>query len=314
MRGLAILLVLVFHATEGLVQKGVLGPVFYVGQSGVDIFFIISGFIIFYSSTNKKNVIGVITFLRSRIKRIVPLYWFYTIVFSLLLIAFPDKFDKSVFDISHLIHSLFFIPMPENSPPIVSLGWTLNYEIYFYLIFSFSIFFRERIRFVLVSVMLLAIYILSITMDLNYFYRNDVVFEFLLGILLYYYFNKFSSRYKEVCSSSVFLIVLIVSLICMAFLNTQYRFLNFGILSFAVMLLSLHVNFSDKLSYCIEKIGEASYSIYLSHALSMPLILKILVYSSFGFYISVVISIAFSLIIGFLSYYFLERKLFSFNN
>ncbi|CAI0912460.1 acyltransferase family protein [Serratia liquefaciens] len=312
MRGIAVVLVLFFHATENLVAKGVGGTVLSTGQSGVDIFFIISGFIIFYSAKNKVGKSGMISFLASRVKRIVPNYWFYTFFFAALLIVFPDKFDRSIFDINHLAHSLFFVPMTDNAPPLISLGWTLNYEVYFYSVFLISILMSVKYRLAFVSFVIFLIFIFANNSNLNQFYKNDVVFEFILGAMLYIYYTKYYREFTYI-PETVFYIAIALIIYLMSRISIESRFLSFGIPSFIVMVLSLHVRFSGLIGELLERIGEASYSIYLSHALSMPFVIKLLLFFGSGFYLSMTISIIFCLMVGWCSYQVLERRLFDFS-
>lgn len=312
MRGVAVILVLFYHATENLVTKGLSGIVLNTGQSGVDIFFIISGFIIFFSAKNKIGKSGMIAFFESRIKRIVPNYWFYTLLFAALLITFPEKFERSIFDINHIIHSLFFIPMTDNAPPIVSLGWTLNYEVYFYSVFLLSILIPAKYRLAFVSFVISLVFVIAVYNNLNPFYKNDVVFEFILGAMLYLYYSKYYNDKIRV-PEFVFYSVLVLVIYFMSSVSMESRFFNFGVPSFIIMMLSIHVKFSGVIGSLLEKIGEASYSIYLSHAISMPFVIKILLFFGGGFYLSMMISIIFCLLIGWCSYQILERRFLDFS-
>ncbi|MDQ7102711.1 acyltransferase [Serratia sp. MF2] len=294
MRGV-VLLVIFFHSTENLVTKKLSSPVFNAGQAGADLFFIVSGFIIFYSAKNKIGCHGAVSFLKSCLLRIVPNYWFYIFLFATLLILFPDKFDRSTFGVTHFVYSLLFIPMKDNIPPLVSLGWTLNYEMYFYIVFFFSIVFLSELRFIFVSVLILFVYLSSYSMGFNDFYKNDVAFEFLLGALLYlYYLKGYHHRFKMPWYTLCIIFILLICIMSVA--DTNLRFVNFGIPCFFIIFLSLHVNFNE--GSILEKIGGSSYSIYLSHAISMPFISKVLMVLGLNFYLSVGLSIVFCLLVG----------------
>lgn len=110
--------------------------------SGVEIFFVISGFVMFHISRGRRETPGYWrTFLENRILRIVPVYWFYTLLMVGILVALPSAFDTAHFDPWHLLRSLLFLPGPttETGYPILSLGWTLNLEMYFYVLFAISL-------------------------------------------------------------------------------------------------------------------------------------------------------------------------------
>ena len=106
--------------------------------AGVDLFFVISGFVMVYSSTPFFGPTdGPASFLSRRIIRIVPLYWFCTTIYVVIATAAPS------FDIQYsgefLAKSYFFIPVARPSGdinPVVGQGWTLNYEMLFYVIFA----------------------------------------------------------------------------------------------------------------------------------------------------------------------------------
>ena len=98
-----------------------------VAQSGVDLFFVISGFIMVYVTAKAGS--SALHFFRMRIVRIVPLYWLYTFATAALILAVPQLFKTSVFTVPHLVQSLFFIPhwSPSGSvSPMILLGWTLE--------------------------------------------------------------------------------------------------------------------------------------------------------------------------------------------
>lgn len=115
-----------------------------LGSSGVYIFFVISGFIMVHICWNAFGApAGAGTFLRRRIIRIVPLYW----LASILTLAYhrAHGMDATALD---LIRSMAFIPFANNDglwAPVLGQGWTLNYEMMFYLIFAFGLWFRRPV-------------------------------------------------------------------------------------------------------------------------------------------------------------------------
>ena len=101
------------------------------GGFGVDVFFVISGFVIYLiTDSGHKN------FFVKRLIRIVPIYWLFTIGISIIALLEPQLLRSASFDVTQIIASLFFIPYwTENAgfAPILTLGWTLNFEMLFYL-------------------------------------------------------------------------------------------------------------------------------------------------------------------------------------
>ena len=112
------------------------------GAAGVDIFFVVSGFIMVVTTMKRDMAPG--EFLLHRIARIVPVYWVVTILlFAIVMYGFkPVGIMRMQPD--WLAKSLLFIPFDRDGrvEPIISVGWTLNYEMFFYLLFALGLFVR----------------------------------------------------------------------------------------------------------------------------------------------------------------------------
>jgi len=147
-RALAALLVVHVHATvmarvyaERYGSLDAISNGFYntldFGQLGVDLFFVISGFImIFVTHALPPGRLSVQSFLERRIARIVPLYWFFTFLLAALILAAPGVVVHNDLSGAFLLKSLFFIPVARSNgeiAPLVAPGWTLNFEMFFYL-------------------------------------------------------------------------------------------------------------------------------------------------------------------------------------
>ena len=130
-RALAAIGVVVFHF--GLMPATSLP--FGIGASGVDLFFVLSGFIIAHSSTRSAR-----HFLAHRLIRVVPAYWIATLVAALFTLQNLDLAGAS----GWLVQSLFYLPGPEGRPPLIFVGWTLVYELAFYLLYWAALRFGVR--------------------------------------------------------------------------------------------------------------------------------------------------------------------------
>nr|WP_232247679.1 acyltransferase family protein [Pseudomonas putida] len=113
-----------------------------VGDFGVDIFFVISGFVMWVTTEGKNK--GIREFWVSRILRVAPLYWVFTCVLVAAALLMPSLFFNSrAVDPVFLLKSLFFIPAlnPDvgDVTPVYTIGWTLTYEMFFYAIFGLSL-------------------------------------------------------------------------------------------------------------------------------------------------------------------------------
>ncbi len=105
---------------------------------GVDVFFVISGFIMYHVSRGHLDRPGYWReFARNRVVRIVPTYWFYTFAMIALLAILPSAFDTATLDPGQILRSFLFLPGLDElrGNPVLQLGWTLNYEMFFYALF-----------------------------------------------------------------------------------------------------------------------------------------------------------------------------------
>src|SRR5215467_2504234 len=142
LRALAAAAVVAFHVRFDFVNNvsppGFLPAAFNLGAAGVDLFFVISGFVMVYSSESlfgRPNAPA--TFLLRRIVRIVPLYWLMTSVMLAYVLA--RGFGPSDASPQLALASYFFIPYRRPSgamDPLYGIGWTLNYEMFFYVVFA----------------------------------------------------------------------------------------------------------------------------------------------------------------------------------
>lgn len=112
-------------------------------EAGVDVFFVISGFIMVYTSAPLFGAPdGRRLFLARRIARIVPIYWAVTTVFLLVALGAPSLLNSQWPGLGRILASYLFIPVARPDglvQPVYGLGWTLNYEMFFYILFAFAI-------------------------------------------------------------------------------------------------------------------------------------------------------------------------------
>jgi len=151
LRGIAALLVVVDHSilqlTAGYHRTAagaeIVRQAERIGLFGVEIFFLISGFIMTVTTYRQFSVPGAATeFLWRRFVRIVPLYWLVTafLVITLLLQRMPPEGRE-------VLLSLTFIPYRDAAgvyQPLLRRGWTLNYEMFFYALFALALMWRFR--------------------------------------------------------------------------------------------------------------------------------------------------------------------------
>jgi len=182
LRALAALAVVLFHAAERS------GHAFAIGAAGVDVFFVISGFIMWVIAERRPVSPG--RFLADRIRRIVPVYWLATGVMAAGALA--GLFPNLVLTAGHVAASLFFVPMRSPSSgelwPLLVQGWTLNYEMFFYAVFAACLLLPARLRLGTVAGLfgLLAAAGLAVNSDNAVFvtYTRPIILEFVAGMAI----------------------------------------------------------------------------------------------------------------------------------
>ncbi len=190
LRGLAALLVVFVHLQDLAALAGAHAGVFVWGNTGVDIFFVISGFIMVRSTARRRT--DPVDFIQRRITRVAPLYWLITLGVFALVMAKPGLFGSTTADPANLAKSLAFIPYARADGamhPIVFLGWTLNYEMAFYLLFALGLAvstgrWRWALPFGLIIAAVAAGQILKPDRPVLGFYTAPILLEFAAGMLL----------------------------------------------------------------------------------------------------------------------------------
>ena len=192
LRGIAALLVVTDHALLEISHNDPRNAITHIawtlGNAGVYIFYIISGFImvhICWESFGRKAAAA--NFLRRRVIRIVPLYWLAT--FAALAYHKVSSTHGADAGWSELIYSLAFIPYSHDEGswnPILPQGWTLNYEMMFYAIFALGLSLPRRFALPAVSMTLGAFVIFGplVPNETVAYLASPIVLWFLLGMAL----------------------------------------------------------------------------------------------------------------------------------
>ena len=125
------------------------------GGNGVDILFVMSGFVMVLVQGRSPKT--PTQFFLNRLERIVPLYWSVTLLCVAVVLALPHAFKEASFDGRHALASLFFVSgFAGFRFPVLVQGWTVEYEMLFYLVFAASLLARPNVGFLLVTVALAA--------------------------------------------------------------------------------------------------------------------------------------------------------------
>ncbi|MDO4904588.1 MAG: acyltransferase [Lautropia sp.] len=262
------------------------------GSAGVDIFFVMSGFIIHYVTQN-----GAPQFFTRRLIRIVPLYWMGTLGLAAIAMVAPQILNNVDFSITRLLGSLFFYPIWDANVqyhlPLLMLGWSLNYEILFYLLYFVALNISHRYRMQICSVMLLALTAIHpfVAPESALSYWSDgYILEFIYGMVLaQLVFSKiFLQNAKlhwlfSIAGLFLFCYLLLPSTGYISpemALNKWVRVVLIGLPSTALVLLTLACEqsirrFSPAVKSSINFLGELSYPIYIFHVYVMGAIKRV---------------------------------------
>jgi exopolysaccharide production protein ExoZ len=197
MRAAAALMIVVGHSGGAVAniaeqaRAGFTRPNILPWGAGVDLFFVISGFIMVHAS---RRLFGqphaTREFLKRRLTRIIPLYWLTTSLFLTLLAAASLKGGDPFPSGAAILASYFFIPFDSYANgrafPVFDLGWTLNYEMFFYALFALTVWLpRARAMQVLAVLLLVAIALGSFVparLTTAYVWTRPILIDFGLGI------------------------------------------------------------------------------------------------------------------------------------
>lgn len=271
LRAVAALLVVFVHL-EGFLASLHLKP---FGNGGVDLFFVISGFIMVYTTRNRP--VSALNFMTNRIIRIVPFYWLITIsVFGIAVIA-PTLLKSTSTDPVELAKSLLFIPYKKSSglfQPVMFLGWTLNFEMFFYALFSLGLFLPRRRSGItvvagVIAALVLAGWLFRPSGDLAGFYSSPILLEFAAGMMLGLYYERLPTSAGMVRVGILVLCVAALAanvLLPLAWPEVS-RVVTEGAPALVLVVCAVHLHRSGccTTNRWLILLGDASYSIYLTH-------------------------------------------------
>ncbi|MBV8095161.1 MAG: acyltransferase [Acetobacteraceae bacterium] len=247
-------------------------------EAGVDIFFVISGFVMVWSSMRlfgRRQ--GARLFLGRRIARIVPLYWLTTTAVVLLGLTVPGALSEPLGDDwRYIAASYLFIPWlrPDGYiQPAFRLGWTLNYEMLFYIIFCLFLPFQRRVAVCGVCGVIALLALIGWTVPLGspqlVFWADPIVLEFAFGVLLGYI------AVEGAVLAAPWRALLVAMAIVLFWLNPiEYRVvrpISYGIPA-ALLVAAAVFAPAGRISAWTRSwvvLGDASYALYLAHPFPM---------------------------------------------
>jgi exopolysaccharide production protein ExoZ len=186
LRGLAALAVVTFHAFQWTQVVGATPRDFPTGAAGVDVFFVISGFVM-WTSTDE-TAPGPLAFLWRRAVRILPPYWLFTGLTLAGALAWPALFPDTRATLGNAVLSLLLIPHFDpagDAFPLLKPGWTLIYEAAFYLIFAVGLLLAGRARLIFLAIALTLVAAAGVLSNAaSVLLANPLMLEFLAGVVL----------------------------------------------------------------------------------------------------------------------------------
>ena len=293
LRGIACLLVAFLHISETYLSTYhtfFLGNIFKFGGAGVDIFFVLSGFIITYSNSQFLTKPSSITkFLKKRMIRIFPIYWIVISFLLLMQVALPFFYRTHYqFNGANLLNTYLLLP---NHNMVNGVSWTLTNELFFYLLFTLALLVPKKkysmiLLFIYLGILLL-FPILPFTKNSINGFTDSLFFpmniEFLLGIIIVLLVDTVPKNWcipLLITGVALFIFGATTTILGeQIFTNRYNRVLLFGLPSFLIILTLVKYELNTKIYIhnLFIKLGDASYSIYLFHLPLVAAFFKIIV-------------------------------------
>ncbi|HWH80935.1 MAG TPA: acyltransferase [Burkholderiaceae bacterium] len=307
LRGIAAVMVVFYHAS-GMAPSTPDWPA--IGQRGVDVFFVISGFVMTYSTA--AGDMTPADFFFKRVMRVVPLYW--------IVLAYSSRSQwMSGIATLDIAKDFAFVPRfsSGNAGPIwpaMVPGWTINYEMYFYLLFALCMF-LGRWRLPAIVTLLAASMLGNLWPQPGNapytFYTHPIALEFAFGIAIAYVYLHWP-RPRSVPLLSGLLIGAAVALLAGGNVEHAARWLHAGVpATFIVYAAACLSPLIKSGSTALGVLGDASYSIYLFHQTGFGVATRVL--GALGrplpLWATVAIFLAFGISLGILMHYALEKPL-----
>ncbi|MHA6326414.1 acyltransferase family protein [Roseivivax sp. CAU 1753] len=244
---------------------------------GVDLFFVISGFIVIRSADRWQAGSGA--FLARRFLRVAPLYYLFTTLMVLTLLAAPGAAKDTALEPGQIVASYLFFPVERYDgriAPVLSLGWTLNYEMAFYAVLSGALMLRRPVRTlcaIFAAAALLGaligpagVFEIGIPAPMSALWRfstNPIFLEFAFGMILARLWHRRApdARLALICALAG--IVALVGLDA----TPLPRFVAAGLP--AMLIVAAASLFAPDIRWPLQRIGDASYALYLSHRFTL---------------------------------------------
>jgi exopolysaccharide production protein ExoZ len=316
LRGFAALSVVVVHLEFQLRRLGYEGVWPRFPEGGVDLFFVISGFVISVASARHSG--SVSEFLYRRAARVVPLYWLVTTAIVLLALTMPHVLQTTRFEAGHVVSSYLFLPylVPETNLvyPFLIAGWTLNYEMFFYGLFAACLMAPQRIRCAVVCLLMISLVLCGeIARPQNVIARawtDPILLEFMAGVVIaqtqrFLPASRAASLGFLGCAVAVWLLLNGIA-------PDAHRVLLLGLPASLLLISALVLERSGPVAYSplARRLGDSSYALYLTHGIVLSAALQIWRMLRLGdshFLLFATLSVLACVIVGFATWTMIDR-------
>lgn len=307
LRALAALGVVLFHAAERT------GHHFAIGAAGVDVFFVISGFIMWVISDRRP--VAPLAFLKERLRRIAPVYWLATMV--MIGGGIAGLFPNLILSLEHVVASLLFIPARSPSSgeiwPVLVQGWTLNFEMFFYVVFAASLMLPRHRRLPAMAAVFVSLVLLGLAIDtenaLFLTYTRPVILEFVAGMIVAEFWLRgriAGPRFGIVLVVSAFLGFAALAVLRLPF---DERVLGPLAVMLVVGALALESDGWFRKWALPTLLGDASYSIYLWHTFAISVVVKAAAMVGLNSALTLLVAVMAGTLAGITGYFIIERPL-----
>lgn len=289
LRFIAAAAIVVRHVFMELEQHGIAFPgrdllLAVPWGAGVDVFFVISGFVITFGAVGKEPSAGAAgDFIVRRLIRLWPTYALFTALMLVAMAVIPGMLNHPTIDPAHTAASFAFVPWPEPGDgeffPVLGQGWTLNYEMFFYVCFAATMFAPARFRAAMLWAGGIALVVAGLIWRLPaplHYYADPIVVEFLFGVGLAVLYRRWNFRSSWAIGAAI---AGFAAICILAFQWPDvHRAVKAGIPG---ALIVAGVVFSgptvERYFGCaaLATLGNASYALYLSHTFVVNLLLAI---------------------------------------
>jgi exopolysaccharide production protein ExoZ len=290
-----------------------------LGASGVDLFFVISGFIMVYTSYGAfQQPAASLSFVRRRAIRVAPIYWLYTTLVVCLLAFAPGLFSETQFDWGHVISSYLFL-LSENTVgrigTVMQTGWTLCFEVYFYAVFAILLTLPRRAFLSTAGALFSAGILIGLVTEPAPWATvatNPIVLEFYFGAVVAFLFLNGLILTRPLALAAIILGLAVVVMTKDADIGIWTRAVCWGLPASALLLGAVSLEHRGmEVRRPLVALGDSSYSLYLVHPFVVPAVGKLWVAMRLSEHLSpaLLFAIAFglSLTAGHLSYLVIER-------